>query len=71
MGRLRNLAQTVHEFATNHVEEPDIPAVADGDDGYAESTKVALLYPRRRSTNCSGNSKIMSTRCPASLMSLT
>ncbi|ELZ21468.1 transposase (ISH1) [Natrinema limicola JCM 13563] len=41
MGRLRNLAQTFHEFATNHVEEPN--AVADGDDRYAKSTKIALL----------------------------
>ncbi|RZV12572.1 IS5 family transposase [Natrinema hispanicum] len=43
MGRLRNLAQTFHEFATTHVEEPDVPAVADGDDGYDKSTKIALL----------------------------
>jgi len=43
MGRLRNLAQTFQEFATNHVEEPDVPAVADGDDGYEKSTKIALL----------------------------
>ena len=43
MGRLRNLAQTFHEFATNHVEELDVPAVADGDDGYDTSTKIALL----------------------------
>lgn len=26
-GGLRNLTQTLHEFATNHVEEPDVPAV--------------------------------------------
>lgn len=43
MGRLRNFAQTFHDFATNHVEEPDVPAVADGDDGYDKSTKIALL----------------------------
>ncbi|MDB2266007.1 IS5/IS1182 family transposase, partial [Halorubrum ezzemoulense] len=42
MGRLKTLAQTFHEFATNHVE-PDVPAVADGDNGYAKSTKIALL----------------------------
>ena len=46
MGRLRTLAQTFHEFATNHVEEPDVPAVAGGDDGYAKSTKIALLLLR-------------------------
>ena len=43
MGRLRNLAQAFHEFATTHVEEPDVPAVADGDDGYETSTKIGLL----------------------------
>jgi len=43
MWRLRNLAQTFHEFATNHVEQTDVPAVADGDNGYAKSTKIALL----------------------------
>ncbi|MFC6764249.1 IS5 family transposase [Natrinema soli] len=46
MGRLRNLARTFQEFATTHVEEPDVPAVADGDDGYDKSTKVALLLLR-------------------------
>lgn len=43
MGRLRNFAQTVHNFATTHVEKPEVPAVADGEDGYAKSTKIALL----------------------------
>lgn len=43
MGRLRNLARTFQEFATNHVEEPDVPAVAVGDGGYDKSTKIALL----------------------------
>ena len=43
MGRLRNLAQTVHDFVTNLVEELDVPAVADGDDGYETSTKISLL----------------------------
>ncbi|MFC4247616.1 IS5/IS1182 family transposase, partial [Natribaculum luteum] len=43
MGRLRNLEQTFHEFATTHVEEPDVPAAPDGADGYAKSTKIALL----------------------------
>jgi len=43
MGRLKTLATSFHEFATNHVEEPDEPAVADGDDGYDEATKIALL----------------------------
>lgn len=43
MGRLRNLAESFHEFAINHVEEQDRPDVADGDDGYARSTKIALL----------------------------
>jgi len=43
MGRLRTLAQTFRDFATNHVEEPDVPAVADGDDGYDKSRKIALL----------------------------
>jgi transposase, IS5 family len=43
MGRLRDLARTFQEFATTHVEEPDVPAVADGDDGYDKSTKITLL----------------------------
>ena len=43
MGRLRNLAETFHEFATNHVEQQDDPGVADGDDGYDKATKIALL----------------------------
>ena len=43
MGRLRNLARTFQDFATNHVEEPDVSAVADDDDGYDKSTKIALL----------------------------
>jgi IS5 family transposase len=43
MGRLRTLAQTFHEFATKHAEGSDEPAVADGDDGYNKSTKIALL----------------------------
>ncbi len=43
MGRLRNLARTFQEFATTNVEEPDVPAIADGDDGYDKSTKIALL----------------------------
>lgn len=43
MERLRTLTQTFQKFATNHVEEPDVPAVADGDDGYDKSTKIALL----------------------------
>ena len=43
MGRLRNLAWTFHEVATNNVEEPDVPAVVDGDDGYDKSTKIELL----------------------------
>lgn len=43
MGRLRHLAQTFRDFATNHIEKPDVSDVADGDDGYDESTKIALL----------------------------
>ncbi len=43
MGRLRTLAEKYHEFTTTHVEEPEEPAVADGDDGYDKSTKIALL----------------------------
>jgi IS5 family transposase len=43
VGRLKTLAQTFQDFATNHVEEPDVPAAPDGADGYAESTKIALL----------------------------
>jgi len=27
----------------HRVEEPDVPAVVDSDDGYEESTKIALL----------------------------
>jgi IS5 family transposase len=43
MGRLRNLAQTFHEFAANDIEQPGVSTVADGDNGYAEATKIALL----------------------------
>ena len=43
MGRLRTLARTFRDFATNHVEQPDVPAAPDGADGYAKSTKIALL----------------------------
>ncbi len=43
MGRLRILAQTFRDFATNNVEEPDEPAAPNGADGYAKSTKIALL----------------------------
>jgi IS5 family transposase len=43
MGRLRTLARTYRDFATNHVEEPDAPAAPDGADGYDKSTKIALL----------------------------
>jgi len=43
MGRLRNLTQTFHEFATNHVEQLGVPAVANDDNGYARATKIALL----------------------------
>ena len=32
-----------HEFVTNHVAEQDEPGVADGDDGYATSTKIGML----------------------------
>jgi hypothetical protein len=32
-----------YEFATTHAVNPDVPAVADGDDGYGKSTKIALL----------------------------
>jgi hypothetical protein len=43
MGRLRNLARNVRDFVTNHIEELDVPAVADGDDGYEASTEISLL----------------------------
>jgi hypothetical protein len=43
MGRLRTLARTFRDFATNHVEEPGEPAAPDGSDGYTKSTKIALL----------------------------
>ena len=43
MGRLRTLAQTFHNFVTDHVEALDVPAVADGNDGDDTSTKIALL----------------------------
>lgn len=43
MGRLKTLARTFRNFATSHIEEPNVPAVADGDNGYAKSTKIALL----------------------------
>jgi IS5 family transposase len=42
MGRLRNLAQAFHEFATTHVEESDVPAVADGDDGYNKAYSLDI-----------------------------
>ena len=47
MGRLKTLAQTFRDFATNHVEEPDVPAAPSGADGYAKSRKIALLLLRR------------------------
>jgi hypothetical protein len=50
MGRLRNLAQTVHEFVTNHIKELDVPGVADGDDEYEASTKIALQLLKGSST---------------------
>jgi hypothetical protein len=40
MGRLSNLAQAFHEFATTHGAEPDVPGVADGNE---KSTKIALF----------------------------
>jgi len=47
MGRLKNLAQMVRDFATNHVEEPDVSAAPDGADGYTNSTKIALFLLKR------------------------
>ena len=43
MARIRTLAQTFHEFVTNHIAEQDEPGVADGDNGYATSTKIGML----------------------------
>ena len=43
MGRIRNLAESFHEFATNYVDKDDGPGVADGDGGYDRSTKLGLL----------------------------
>ena len=43
MGQIRTLAQTFQEFVTNHIAEQDEPGVADGDNGYATSTKIGLL----------------------------
>jgi hypothetical protein len=47
MGSLRNLAQKFQEFATNHIEERDVPLIAVGDSGYEKSTKLALLLLKR------------------------
>ena len=43
MGKLRNLAESIHEFSTDYVKDEYDPAVADGDDGYETSTKIGLL----------------------------
>mgnify|MGYP000574976659 CR=1 FL=1 len=43
MGRLGTLPKTFHKFATNNIEESDKPAVADSDNGFDESTKIAPL----------------------------
>ena len=43
MGHLRTFARTFRNFARNHVEEPDEPVAPDDADGYAKSTKIALL----------------------------
>lgn len=43
MGRLNTIARTFRDLATNHVEEPDVPAASNGAHGYAKSTKIALL----------------------------
>jgi IS5 family transposase len=51
MGRLRTLAKKFHKFAMSHVEEPDDPAVAVGDDGFDKSTKIALLLLKEEIDN--------------------
>ena len=45
MGRLRNLAESIHEFTTEYVADEYDPAVADddGDGGYDISTKIGML----------------------------
>ena len=43
MGQLRNLTESIHEFATDYVEDEYDPAVAVGDGGYDTSTKIGLL----------------------------
>jgi len=43
MGQLRNLTDSIHEFATDYVEDEYNPAVADSDGGYDISTKISLL----------------------------
>jgi len=47
MGRLKNLAQMVRDFAANHVEEPDVSAAPDGADGYTNSTKISLFLLKK------------------------
>lgn len=48
IGRLETLARTLRNFATNHVEEPDMSGVADGDNRYAKSTKTVLLLLKEK-----------------------
>jgi IS5 family transposase len=47
MGRLKTLARMFRNFPTNNVAEPDVPAAPDGADGYAKSTKIALLLLKK------------------------
>jgi IS5 family transposase len=43
MGYLRRLAKKCRDIAKDHVDEPDAPAVADGDGGHADEVKIGLL----------------------------
>ena len=46
MVSLRRLAWMCRDLAKQHVNDPDVPAVPDDADGYAEWVQIALiLYP--------------------------
>jgi IS5 family transposase len=43
MGYLRRLAKKCRDIVKEHVDESDVPAVADGDGGHADEVKIGLL----------------------------
>ena len=46
MVALRQLARMCRDLAKQHVADPDVPAVSDGADGYAEWVQIALILYR-------------------------